>query len=55
MNKVMLSGYVASELKLFEGTIPRLTWSIAVNEYVGGDTNTTFFQCVMFGKGIDFR
>jgi single-strand DNA-binding protein len=54
MNKVMLSGYVTGDIQLHEGTTPRLTWSIAINEYFGGETNTQFVPCVMFGKGIDF-
>jgi len=54
MNKVILSGFVASDIQLHEGNTPRLTWSIAINEYTGGDTNTIFVPCVMFGKGIDF-
>lgn len=54
MNKVMLSGFVSTDITAHDGNTPRITFSVAVSEYFGGDSNVQFIPCVMFGKGIDF-
>ena len=52
MNKVILSGRLTKDPDIRHGDTPVARYSLAVERRYGNETD--FFDCVVFGKGVEF-
>ena len=56
MNKVILVGRIGRtpDIRVKEGQATIANFSIATDEYYGGETHTEWHRCVAFGKKAEF-